>query len=95
MIEVLFQQQNKWAVGPPASPLPPLLAIAKQTGFTEESFNACLQGQEGARRHQMVVRPGQALGVRRHPRSSSMASSTPARLTIEQIEKAMAPFLKS
>ena len=39
LIETLFQQQQKWAV---RQPLPPLLAIAKQAGFTEQSFNACI-----------------------------------------------------
>jgi len=39
LIETLFQQQQKWAV---RQPLPPLLAIAKQAGFTEKSFNDCL-----------------------------------------------------
>jgi protein-disulfide isomerase len=39
LIETLFQQQPKWAV---RQPLPPLLAIAKQAGFTEKSFNDCL-----------------------------------------------------
>src|SRR6516165_21952 len=39
MIETLFAEQKKWAV---KDPLPPLLAIAKQAGFTEQSFRACL-----------------------------------------------------
>lgn len=43
MIETLFNQQGTWAV---ERPLPPLLAIAKQAGFTEQSFNACLSNQK-------------------------------------------------
>jgi protein-disulfide isomerase len=39
MIETLFQLQRQWAV---ERPLPPLMAIAKQAGFTEQKFNACL-----------------------------------------------------
>src|SRR6516165_8706071 len=39
MIETLFAQQAKWAV---RNPIEPLLAIAKQAGFTEQSFRACL-----------------------------------------------------
>lgn len=39
LVETLFQQQQKWAV---KEPLPPLLAIAKQAGFTQQSFEACL-----------------------------------------------------
>jgi protein-disulfide isomerase len=39
MIETLFAQQQKWAV---RQPLPPLTAIAKQAGFTQERFDNCL-----------------------------------------------------
>ena len=43
MVETLFRQQRTWAV---EKPIPPLLAIAKQAGFTEKSFNACLANQK-------------------------------------------------
>ena len=43
LIETLFQQQTKWAV---EKPLPQLLIIAKQAGFSEQSFNACLSDQK-------------------------------------------------
>ena len=39
LIETLFAQQQKWAV---REPIPPLLAIAKQAGFTQQSFEACI-----------------------------------------------------
>jgi protein-disulfide isomerase len=43
LIETLFQMQRTWAV---EKPIPPLLAIAKQAGFSEQSFNACLSDQK-------------------------------------------------
>ena len=43
MVDTMFKQQRQWAV---EKPLPPMLAIAKQAGFTEESFNACLANQQ-------------------------------------------------
>ena len=43
MIDTMFRQQRQWAV---EKPIPPLLAIAKQAGFTEQSFNACLANQK-------------------------------------------------
>ena len=43
MVDTLFRQQEVWVK---EKPLPPLLAIAKQAGFTEESFNACLANQK-------------------------------------------------
>lgn len=43
MVDTLFRQQQTWAV---AKPLDPLLAIAKQAGFTKETFDACLANQK-------------------------------------------------
>ena len=43
VVDTLFRQQNTWAV---QKPLPPLLAIAKQAGFTEKTFNECLANQQ-------------------------------------------------
>ncbi len=43
LIDTLFRTQKQWAV---EKPIPPLLAIAKQAGFTEQSFNACLANQK-------------------------------------------------
>jgi protein-disulfide isomerase len=43
MVDTLFRQQDTWAV---EHPLPPLLKIAKQAGFTEDSFNKCLDDGE-------------------------------------------------
>jgi len=43
MIETLFAQQKDWVV---QKPLEPLLAIAKQAGFTQETFDKCLANQK-------------------------------------------------
>ena len=43
LIETLFHMQRTWAV---EKPIPPLMAIAKQAGFSEQSFNACLSDQK-------------------------------------------------
>jgi protein-disulfide isomerase len=43
LIDTMFRQQRQWAV---EKPIPPLLAIAKQAGFSEQSFNACLANQK-------------------------------------------------
>ena len=43
MIETLFHMQRTWAI---EKPIPPLMAIAKQAGFSEQSFNACLSDQK-------------------------------------------------
>jgi protein-disulfide isomerase len=43
LIEVLFNSQDKWAV---RQPLPVLQQIAKQAGFTQQSFEECLANQK-------------------------------------------------
>ena len=43
LIETLFQQQKDWVV---QKPIQPLFAIAKQAGFTQQSFDACLADQK-------------------------------------------------
>jgi protein-disulfide isomerase len=43
LVDTLFRQQRTWAV---EKPLPPLLTIAKQAGFTEQTFKACLANQK-------------------------------------------------
>jgi len=47
MLDVLFAQQDKWVfVDDPSQVLPALQAIAKQAGFTQEQFEACLKDQK-------------------------------------------------
>src|SRR5205085_6766892 len=43
MIETLFAQQKDWVV---QKPLEPMLGIAKQAGFTQQSFDECLANQQ-------------------------------------------------
>jgi protein-disulfide isomerase len=43
MVDTLFRSQKDWVV---AKPLPPLLEIARQAGFTQQSFDACLSNQK-------------------------------------------------
>jgi protein-disulfide isomerase len=42
MIDVLFNSQDKWAV---RDPIPALMQISKQAGFTQTTFDACLKDQ--------------------------------------------------
>jgi len=43
LIETLFQKQRQWAV---EKPIPQLMAIAKQAGMSEKTFNECLSNQK-------------------------------------------------
>ena len=45
LIEILFEKQAEWAFGE-GNPVPRLFEIAKQVGFTQESFDKCLTDQK-------------------------------------------------
>jgi protein-disulfide isomerase len=93
IIEVLFKQQKDWVV---QKPIPPLLAIAKQLGFTEESFNQCLSNQK-------LLEDIEAM--RERAASKFQVNSTPTffvngqplrgAMEIDDMAKAIAPYLKS
>jgi protein-disulfide isomerase len=92
VVETLFAKQPDWVV---QKPIEPLMAIAKQFGFTEESFNACLANQK-------VLDDIQA--VRDHAVNKLSVNSTPTffingkrlvgDLSIEAMAKEIDPYLK-
>jgi protein-disulfide isomerase len=92
VVETLFAKQTDWVT---QQPIPPLMAIAKQFGFTEESFNACLANQK-------VLDDIQA--VRDHAVNKLAVNSTPTffingkrfvgDLSIEVMAKEIDPYLK-
>lgn len=93
LVEILFQKQKDWVV---QKPIEPLMAIAKQAGFTEESFNACLQDQkllEGI--EQVRTRAAEKLGVNSTPTFFINGRVHRGALTIEELEKQIAPLLRS
>jgi protein-disulfide isomerase len=93
VVETLFAKQADWAMV--QKPIPPLMAIAKQFGFTEESFNTCLANQQ-------VLDDIQA--VRDHAVNKLGVNSTPTffingkrfvgDLSIDVMAKEIDPYLK-
>jgi protein-disulfide isomerase len=93
MIETLFAEQKKWAV---REPLPPLLAIAKQAGFTEESFQACIHDKEMLDKIDQVRKRGQQkFKVEATPTFYINGERFPGALSMEEIDKAVAPLIKN
>ena len=92
VVETLFAKQPEWMV---QKPIEPLKAIAKQFGFTEQSFDAMPGESEGARWH-----PGGARPRRREARGQFHADllRQRQRLTgdqsIEALAKDIDPYLK-
>jgi len=92
LVDTLFKQQRQWAV---EKPLPPLLAIAKQAGFTEKSFDECLSNQkilDGIE----SVRQRAIDKFKVHATPTFFINGTPhdGALTIEDMAKIIDPYLK-
>ncbi len=93
LIEVLFEKQQDWAYVR-TNPVPELFKIAKQAGFTQETFDKCLTDQKLL---------DQISAVRDRATKDFGVSSTPTffingkRLkggSFEDFEKAIEPLLK-
>jgi protein-disulfide isomerase len=92
VIETLFAKQSEWAV---QQPIEPLKAIAKQFGFTEESFNACLANQKVLDDIQAVRdRAAEKLGVNSTPTFFINGKKMVGDLSIETMAKEIDPYLK-
>ncbi len=93
MIDVLFNSQNTWAI---REPIPPLMQIAKQAGFTQKSFEECLADQK---LYTNIV------AVRERASKEYKVESTPTlfingkvqrgEISIQALDKVMQPYFKS
>ena len=92
MVETLFRQQATWAV---EKPLPPLLAIAKQAGFTEKTFDACLADQKLLDGIDKVrQRAVDKFKVQSTPSFFINGTLTAGALSIDEMSKLIDPLLK-
>ena len=94
LIDVLFEKQADWAT---RDPVPALLKIAKQAGFTEKTFNSCLEDQEllgKLARHR--DKADKEFGVDATPSFFINGKRMRSRsYTIEAFDKELEPLLKS
>jgi protein-disulfide isomerase len=92
MVESLFSQQKDWVT---QKPLQPMMAIAKQAGFTQETFDKCLANQqmldgiEASR-----TRASQKLNVNSTPTFFINGKIFRGTLTVDELDKQLAPYLK-
>jgi protein-disulfide isomerase len=92
MIETLFHQQKEWAV---QRPLPPLQAIARQAGFTQQSFEQCLANQQLLDDIEKVRERGaKQFGVASTPTFFVNGKVQKGAPTIEELDKLIEPYLK-
>jgi protein-disulfide isomerase len=94
LLDALFQKQGEWVV---QKPLEPLLAIAKQAGFSEESFNQCLSNQPLLDKiDTMRRRASEKIGVNSTPTFFINGKKLPpGDVSIDDMAKAIDPLLKS
>jgi protein-disulfide isomerase len=92
MIETLFAQQKDWVV---QRPLQPMFAIAKQAGFTQQSFDECLANQQILNGlEETRTRASTKLGVNSTPTFFINGKIHRGALTMEELDKQVAPYLK-
>jgi protein-disulfide isomerase len=93
MIHVLFRRQNDWVV---QRPLGPLLEIAKQAGFTEASFDACLANRDILKAiDQVRQRAATKFGVDSTPTFFINGNVHRGEMTVAQLEELLKPYLTS
>ena len=92
IVETLFAKQSQWIV---KEPVPPLKAIAKQFGFSEDQFNQCLANQKLLDGIQEVRdRAVEKLGVNSTPTFFINGKKFVGDLSIDQLAKEIDPYLK-
>jgi len=93
LVETLFQQQRNWVV---QKPIEPLFAIAKQAGFTQQTFDACLSDQKMLDGIEWVrARGADKFKVDSTPTFFINGKIFKGALSIEDMAKAIDPLLKS
>ena len=94
MVEVLFEQQKNWAFVP--DPPKALLAIAKQAGFTEQSFEACLTNQKLSQAiEESARRANEKFGVSGTPTFFINGQMLRGEATLEAMSKVIDPMIKA
>jgi protein-disulfide isomerase len=92
IVETLFAKQSEWMV---QKPVPALMEIAKQFGFSQESFNQCLANQKVLDGIQDVRdRAANKLGVNSTPTFFINGKKITGDQTIDAMAKEIDPYLK-
>ena len=92
LVETLFEKQDQWAVN---NPVQPLLGIAKQAGFTDESFKACASNQKIIEGVKAQRDAGTKAGVTSTPTFFINGEKHTGNMSIEEMEKLIQPYLEA
>ncbi|MFM9975382.1 MAG: DsbA family protein [Beijerinckiaceae bacterium] len=94
MVDLLFSQQKTWTQTD--KPVDALLSLARQAGFSQESFEVCLKNQtmyEGV--NAVRKRGSEKFGVDSTPTFFFNGRKATGNLTVQQLEAIIEPLLKS
>lgn len=95
MIDVLFDKQADWAFVKD-NPVPALREIAKQAGFTQETFDACLKDDELLKKVMAQrERAASVFGVNSTPTFFVNGTKLAGTTTIEDFSKVIDPLLNA
>jgi protein-disulfide isomerase len=95
LISALFAKQDEWAFVR-GDPKPELLKIAKQAGFTQETFEKCLTDQKLLDDISAIrARAADTFGVNSTPTFFINGKKMNAAATLEEFDKAFSSILKS
>ena len=93
LVDTLFAQQKTWAI---REPLPPLKAISRQAGLSEQAFNTCLSNQQMVEKVEAVRKTAaEKLGVKSTPTFFINGEKREGSMTIEEISKVIDPYVKA
>ena len=90
MIETLFRQQREWVV---QQPVERLLAIARQAGFTQQTFDECLANQQLTAGIEETRARGVKFGVTSTPSFFINGKIVHGAMTPQELDKQLAPYL--
>jgi protein-disulfide isomerase len=94
VVDALFRSQRGWVAA--ADPVAALLNLAKQAGFTQESFEQCLTNQEVLDGVEWVRQRGaEKFGVNSTPTFFVNGKIQRGAPTVEEFDKILAPLLPS
>lgn len=92
MLDAIFGQQQSWA----QDPYNGLLRIARQAGFSQEKFDACLKDQKLAEEIQAVAQRGnEQFKVESTPTFFINGKKYVGALSMPELEKILEPLLKA
>jgi protein-disulfide isomerase len=93
IIDTLFHQQATWVV---QKPIPPLQAIGRQAGLSEQDFNACLANQSMLDKIEAMRKNAtDKLGVNSTPTFFVNGEKITGDVSLDDLEKKMEPYLKA